>query len=202
MPASRRRSSESSARCVDPDPARRYQKTRTSRQTSTRFSGDAPDRRHCETARCRRRMAAPDPLTVAQPAVVLPTAVQPTVDHCLAAPRALAALACRRGRLPSSLPPARSDSFCATVSTGARRRRSASVPTRSASLFILPFRNASGDSSLDWLGPTAPTCCGPRSANRRRCERCRATVSPNSDRHAHRRQTPAWIRRRSTRLPG
>src|SRR4029453_17325675 len=30
----------------------------------------------------------------------------------------------------------------------------APVPPRSVSLFIVPFRNASGNSSLDWLGPS------------------------------------------------
>src|SRR4029453_6847379 len=30
----------------------------------------------------------------------------------------------------------------------------APVPPRSVSLFIVPFRNASGNASLDWLGPS------------------------------------------------
>ena len=39
------------------------------------------------------------------------------------------------------------------------------------SLAILPFRNASGDSSIDWLGPSLAEMLGRISDDRRHCER-------------------------------
>ena len=97
--------------------------------------------------------AAPDAPTVAQPAVVQPTAVQPTVTTVPAPP-----VPAKRWRTIAVV--------AAVLAAGAvafllRDRLMSQSPTapvadaaRTTSLFILPFRNASGDAELNWLGPS------------------------------------------------
>ncbi len=134
-------------RCVDPDPARRYQ---TTQELAAELDEVAGPRATTRTSRLS--MNAPH----AVPAVPPPVHAPPVV---VAAPSVAPG-----GRIPSSRAMA---AIALVLALGAglfvfRDRLTgrpapttpptASVPARSASLLIVPFRNASGNASLDWLG--------------------------------------------------
>jgi serine/threonine protein kinase/tetratricopeptide (TPR) repeat protein len=130
--------------CVDPDPARRYQTTQELAADLELIGGPR------KTAVSSRLTMVPPPVVhTAAPAVHAPPAVAApavaatrTARWRMAAAIALGVLIVGGGafllrdRLTSQSPP-----------TSAR-------VTRSTSLLIVPFRNASGNSSLDWLGPS------------------------------------------------
>ncbi len=130
------------SRCVDPDPARRYQTTHDLVAALDEFSGD----RHA-TASARLTMGAPVAVTV-------PAAPQPAVAPVL--PRRAPSRRWLAGTAMAVIIALGAVGFLVRDRVDWRSpATSASDPARSSSLFILPFRNASGDSSLDWLGPTA-----------------------------------------------
>jgi tetratricopeptide (TPR) repeat protein len=143
------------SRCLDPDPGKRYQTTHELAEDLDAVSGP-------RTTGSRSRLAITPPPVEASAAVppLTPATPNPAVQpNATAVPlpvpepvrwkhrRAVAIVALvlvvgatgflLRDRLLSRAP-------TAAVST----------PGRSTSLFILPFRNASGESALDWLGPT------------------------------------------------
>ncbi len=133
-------------RCVDPDPARRYQ---TTQELAAELDDVAGPRATTRTSKLT--MNAPHAVPAGPPPVHAPPVV---VDAPPAAPAR---------RIPSSLVMAAIALVVAVGAVGFLLRDRfmpsspapvAAGPAQQVSLAILPFRNASGDSSLDSLGRT------------------------------------------------
>jgi tetratricopeptide (TPR) repeat protein len=132
-------------RCVDPDPGRRYQKTEELAADLDVLSGP-------------RTAAGASRLTMIPPPV--PPAEAAVTASAVAVPAATPSPA---GWLKSWRPAAAIGLvvvlgggvwFFRDRWIGRPAETTTPVPGRSVSLFIVPFRNASGNASLDWLGPS------------------------------------------------
>ncbi len=133
-------------RCVDPDPARRYQ---TTQELAAELDDVAGPRATTRTS----RLSMNPPHAV--PAVLPPLHAPPVA---VAAPPTAPARRMPSRRSMAAIALALVLAVGAGVFvfrdrlTGRPAPTTASVPARSVSLLIVPFRNASGNASLDWLG--------------------------------------------------
>ncbi len=135
--------------CVDPDPARRYQTTQELAADLDRVGGP-------------RRTAVSSRLTMppASPAADAPTVAQPTIAAVPTEPVAVPGppVRAKHWRAVALVASVLAVGAVAFLLRDRLLSRSPTAPVADAadstSLFILPFRNASGDPELDWLGPS------------------------------------------------
>ena len=140
-------------RCVQPDPALRYQRTQELLIDLEAAAGDgAPGTTLTTTTRPHMTPAPPMQPRATTITIALPSLLSKKGSRNWIAAGVLALLAAAGGLLVYR---------AVTAPKAATSDASVSTPTAaSVSLAILPFRNASGDNSLDYLGPTVAETLG------------------------------------------